>query len=129
MLPSDAPDLTTPDLTTLDLLEPLAELGSLGQAGGRHHLSQPAAGMRMSALDQRLGLVLLEREPSGTRPTPTGSQVVAAARRVLEEMGMGTFMVLVEALRADVRFHLRVATSPTVAEHLLSLRLDRHPPR
>ena len=112
MLPTDAPDLTT-----LDLLESVAELGSLGQAGARHHLSQPAVGMRMSALEQRLGLVLLEREPSGTRLTLTGSEVVAAARRVLEEMG--TFMALVEALRADVRSRLRVAASLTVAEHLL----------
>jgi DNA-binding transcriptional LysR family regulator len=36
---------------------------------------------------------------------------------VLEEMG--TFMALVEALRADVRSRLRVAASLTVAEHLL----------
>ena len=112
MLPPDAPDLTT-----LDLLESVAELGSLGQAGVRHHLSQPAVSMRMTALEQRLGLVLLERDPSGTRLTAAGAEVAGAARRLLDEAG--AFMAVARDLRADLRSRLRVAASFTVAEHLL----------
>lgn len=112
MLPPDAPDLTA-----LDLLESVAELGSLGQAANRHHLSQPAVSMRMRALEQRLGLVLLERDPSGTRLTPAGVEVAVAAQRVLDETA--ALMALVRSLRADRQSRLRVAASLTVAEHLL----------
>ena len=36
-----------PDLLSLDLLDSIAELGSLGQAASRHGMSQPAVSMRM----------------------------------------------------------------------------------
>ncbi|WNM36570.1 LysR family transcriptional regulator [Streptomyces sp. Li-HN-5-11] len=50
----------TPELKVLDLSVSVAETGSLGQATGRHGVSQPAASMRISALERRLRLVLPE---------------------------------------------------------------------
>ena len=66
---------STPDLTALDLLDSIAELGSLGQAAGRHGMSQPAVSMRMSQLERRLGIGLLQRSPAGTSLTPAGERV------------------------------------------------------
>jgi DNA-binding transcriptional LysR family regulator len=73
--------------------------------------------MRMTALEQRLGVPLLRRAPSGTRVTPEGERVVSQARRVLAEVH--ALMSEVEAVRAEGSRRLRVAASLTVAEHLL----------
>ncbi len=108
---------STPDLIALDLLDSIAELGSLGQAAARHALSQPAVSMRMSHLERRLGLTLLMRTPAGTKLTPAGERVVTLSRRVLAEAR--AMMTGIEALVAAERSHLRVAASLTVAEHLL----------
>lgn len=108
---------STPDLTALELLDSIAELGSLGQAAARHRMSQPAVSMRMSQLERRLGLTLLTRTPAGTRLTPAGERVVTLSRRVLTEAG--AMMTGIEALAAAESSHLRVAASLTVAEYLL----------
>ena len=108
---------STPDLIALDLLDSIAELGSLGQAAARHAISQPAVSMRMSQLERRLGLTLLMRTPAGTTLTPAGERVVALSRRVLAEAR--AMMTGIEALVAAESSHLRVAASLTVAEHLL----------
>lgn len=108
---------STPDLFALDLLDSIAETGSLGQAAARHRMSQPAVSMRMRQLERRLGLVLLVRNPAGTRLTPAGERVVALSRRVLAEAQ--AMMTGVETLVAAESSHLRVSASLTVAEYLL----------
>jgi len=108
---------STPDLLALELLDSIAELGSLGRAAARHKMSQPAVSMRMSQLERRLGASLLLRTPSGTRLTPAGERVVTLSRRVLAEAQ--AMMTAIEALVAAESSHLRVAASLTVAEHLL----------
>jgi DNA-binding transcriptional LysR family regulator len=106
-----------PDLIELDLLESVAELGSLGQVAARHGMSQPAVSMRMSQLERRLGIRVVQRDPSGTRLTPAGERVVAGARRVLREAR--ALLAEVDALAAEQQSRLRVAASLTIAEHLL----------
>lgn len=108
---------TTPDLVTLNLLDSVAELGSLGQVADRHQMSQPAVSMRMRQLERQLGLTLLQRGPTGTRLTPAGERMAAQARRVLAEVR--TLMAGAQALVAEQGSQLRVAASLTVAEHLL----------
>jgi DNA-binding transcriptional LysR family regulator len=106
-----------PDLLSLDLLDSIAELGSLGRAASRHGMSQPAVSMRMTQLERSLGLSLLQRSPAGTKLTPAGEQVAALGRRVLGEVQ--AMMAGVAALVAEEGSHLRVAASLTVAEYLL----------
>jgi DNA-binding transcriptional LysR family regulator len=107
----------TPDLAALDLLNSVAELGSLGQAAARHRMSQPAVSMRMRQLERALGVRLLRRSPAGTRLTPAGERVVALSRRVLGEAR--ALMAGAAALAGEENSRLRVAASLTVAEHLL----------
>ena len=45
---------STPDLIALDLLDSIAELGSLGRAASRHRMSQPAVSLRSSWLIRML---------------------------------------------------------------------------
>jgi DNA-binding transcriptional LysR family regulator len=108
---------STPDLIALDLLDSIAELGSLGQAASRHGMSQPAVSMRMTQLERRLDVSLLQRSPAGTRLTPAGARVAALSRRVLSEAQ--AMMAGVGALIAEESSQLRIAASLTVAEHLL----------
>lgn len=105
----------TPDLAELDLLVTTAETGSLGAAARRHGISQPAASLRISALERRLGLVLLERGPTGSRLTVAGQAVVEWARPVLD--AAHALVGGAAALRADQRQRLRVAASLTIADH------------
>ena len=108
---------STPDLIALDLLDSIAELGSLGQAAGRYGISQPAVSMRMNQLERALGVSLLQRSPAGTKLTPAGERVAALSRRVLGEVQ--ALMAGVAALVAEENSHLRVSASLTVAEYLL----------
>ncbi|MEV0027657.1 LysR substrate-binding domain-containing protein [Nocardia sp. NPDC050793] len=105
----------TPDLDVLDLLVSVAELGSLGAAARRHGISQPAASMRISALERRLHLRLLDRGPTGSALTEAGRAVVDHARPVLE--AARSFGAAVSALRAGSVPRLRVAASKTIADH------------
>ncbi|CAM4257597.1 LysR family transcriptional regulator [Nocardia ninae] len=112
----------TPDLDVLDLLVSVAELGSLGAAARRHSISQPAASMRISALERRLRLRLLDRSPTGSALTDSGRSVVAHARLVLE--AARSFSAGVAALHAADVPRLRVAASKTIADHRIPLWLN-----
>lgn len=112
MLPSPVPDLIA-----LELLDSIAELGSLGRAAARHGMSQPAVSQRMTQLERSFGVRLLQRSPTGTTLTPAGDRVAALARRVLTEVRALTAGVA--ALVAEQGSQLRVAASLTIAEHLL----------
>jgi DNA-binding transcriptional LysR family regulator len=107
-----------PDLVSLDLLLSVAEYGSLGQAGRLHEMSQPAVSMRMAQLERQMGLQLLERTPSGTSLTHEGVVVADWARRVVGVTA--EMMAAVSYLRLGSKTGLRVASSVTVADHLLA---------
>ncbi len=105
----------TPDLAVLDLLVSVADTGSLGATARRHGMSQPAASMRISALERRLRIQLLDRGPTGSTLTDSGRTVVAAARMVLE--AARSFNDTVAALHSTDAPRLRIAASKTIADH------------
>ncbi|MFI6313862.1 LysR family transcriptional regulator [Nocardia fusca] len=106
---------TTPDLAVLDLLVSVADTGSLGAAARRHGMTQPAASMRISALERRLRLRLLDRGPTGSTLTEPGRAVVDQARAVLA--AARTFNETVAALHSADTPRLRIAASKTIADH------------
>lgn len=105
----------TPDLAVLDLLVSVADTGSLGAAARRHGMTQPAASMRISALERRLRLRLLDRGPTGSTLTAPGRAVVDQARAVLA--AAVTFNETVAALYSADIPRLRIAASKTIADH------------
>jgi DNA-binding transcriptional LysR family regulator len=111
-LPSDAPELAD-----LDLLLSVGRLGSLGQAAREHGISQPAASTRIRLLERRLGLVLLDRSPTGSRLTQAGASVAEWAREVMAATSQ--LLAGAAALRNVENGWLRVAASMTVAEYLM----------
>ncbi|MEV6211795.1 LysR family transcriptional regulator [Kitasatospora sp. NPDC051914] len=106
-----------PDLESLRLLVLVGETGSLGSAAARLGIAQPSVSKRLSALERRLGLVLLDRTRRGSRLTAAGGAVVERAHRVLLELDR--LVTGAEALRTRRDAELRVAASMTVAEYLL----------
>lgn len=108
---------SVPGLRALELLDSVAELGSLGRAASRHGMSQSAVSQRMAQLERALGVTLLRRSRAGTVLTPAGEQVTALGRRVLADMRALTSGAA--ALSAEEGSRLRVAASLTVAEYLL----------
>lgn len=106
-----------PDLTALDLLVSVGELGSISAAAAAHGVTQPAASMRLSALERLLQVPLLERVTTGARLTPAGTATVEWAAVVLADMRV--LLSGTAALRADHRSQLRLAASLTVAEYLI----------
>jgi len=107
----------TPDLSTLELLLSVAELGSVGRAATAHGISQPSASARLSRLERRVGVALLVRTSRGSELTPAGEAVATWSRAVVDAAQLLTDGVL--TLRADRSARLRVAASLTVAEYLM----------
>lgn len=62
-----------------------AELGSLGRAAIRLHLSQPALSKRLHNLEALVGVELLERSPHGVKLTPAGRRLYEQARKLLHQ--------------------------------------------
>ncbi|MGW5001525.1 LysR family transcriptional regulator [Streptomyces hydrogenans] len=106
-----------PDLTALDLLLSVIELGSLGRAAQAHGISQPSASSRIRYLERLVGAPVLRRTSLGSVPTAAGDMITALARDVIEaaqRLDDG-----IARLRADRDAHLRVAASQTIVEYLL----------
>src|SRR5436309_10657745 len=112
-----------PDIESLRLLVLVGERGSLTGAAAELGISQPAASKRMSFLERRLGVQLLERTRLGSSLTTSGELVSGWASRVLHELGV--LVDGVEVLRRESAAQLTVAASLTVAEHLLPLWLGQ----
>lgn len=106
-----------PDPEALRLLLLIRERGSLTAAAEETGISQPSASKRMTALERRLGVRLLDRTRRGSALTPAGTLVCGWAQRVVDELR--ALQDGVAALRRDTAPHLTVAASLTVAEHLL----------
>lgn len=72
-----------PTLRQLEYLVALSDLRHFGRAAQASHVSQPSLSQQLRALEQRLGIVLVERNQSGVELTPIGRQVAERARSVL----------------------------------------------
>jgi molybdate transport repressor ModE-like protein len=112
-----------PDIRSLDLLRSVAEMGSIRQAADAHHISQPAASMRLRSLERLLDLALLDRTSGRARLTVTGLAVVQWSEAVLE--AMRDLLLGAAAVRSKGRDSLRIAASMTVAEYLVPGWLNR----
>lgn len=106
-----------PELVSLRLLLAIGATGSITEAAHREGISQPAASKRMAVLERSLAVVLLERTPAGSRLTPEGLVVAGWASRVFENVD--EMFETVHSMRANAAPDLRVASSLTIAEHLV----------
>src|SRR5262249_21482604 len=75
--------VTTPDLRQMRYFTAVAERGSFTAAARELHVAQQAVSQQVRALEQLLGVTLLERSSRQVTLTPEGVVFLADCRRVL----------------------------------------------
>jgi len=105
-----------PQLEELRTFCAAVDLGGIGRAAVRLHLSQPAASKRLKALEELAGVPLLVRSPSGVTMTAAGERLYAHARRVIADLD-DLDGLLAEIRGASETVHL--AISHTAAEFVM----------
>ena len=66
-----------PTLRQLEYLVAIADLQNFRRAADACHISQPSLSQQVRALEDRLGVVLVERRASGAELTPIGREITA----------------------------------------------------
>ena len=105
-------------LRQLEYLVTLADTGSFAQAARLAGVSQPTLSQQVKALEDRLGVRLLDRSSTGAILTPIGRSVVAKARGVLGEVR--DIEALAGSAATGLTGTLRLGTTPTLGPYLLS---------
>ncbi|MEV6735830.1 LysR substrate-binding domain-containing protein [Streptomyces sp. NPDC051104] len=118
-----------PTLAQLRAFAAVAEHLHFRDAAAAIGMSQPALSGAVSALEEVLGVTLLERTTRKVLLSPAGERLAVRAKAVLEEVG--ALMEEAEAVRAPFTGALRLGVIPTVAPYLLPAVLnlvhDRYP--
>lgn len=105
----------------------VAEEGNISRAAQKIFLTQPALSRQIKALEEEIGLCLLERSAHAVRLTPVGETLLREARDFLRQADS-----LLERVRAAGRGpRLRVGYAPSLAAGFLPLAMEsftqRHP--
>ncbi|MFF0005947.1 LysR substrate-binding domain-containing protein [Streptomyces tibetensis] len=118
-----------PSLAQLRAFAAVAEHLHFRDAAAAIGMSQPALSGAVSALEETLGVTLLERTTRKVLLSPEGERIAVRAKAVLGEVE--ALMEEAEAVRAPFTGVLRLGVIPTVAPYLLPtvLRLvhERYP--
>ncbi|MFF4469503.1 LysR substrate-binding domain-containing protein [Streptomyces sp. NPDC001599] len=118
-----------PSLAQLRAFDAVAEHLHFRDAAAAIGMSQPALSGAVSALEEALGVTLLERTTRKVLLSPAGERLAVRTKAVLAEVG--ALIEEAEAVRAPFTGALRLGVIPTVAPYLLPtvLRLvhDRYP--
>ncbi|MEE1927779.1 hydrogen peroxide-inducible genes activator [Streptomyces sp. TRM 70351] len=118
-----------PSLAQLRAFSAVAEHLHFREAAAGIGMSQPALSGAVAALEEALGVRLLERTTRRVLLTPAGERLAARARRVLD--AVGELLEEAEAARTPFTGVLRLGVIPTCAPYLLPtvLRLvhERYP--
>ena len=110
-------------LNTRDLQAFVAVIdsGSMARAAERLHLTQPGLTRRVQHLEATLGAELLDRGSKPLKPTTTGREVYAQARRVL---GAVDDLVLAASSDSEPTGELRIGMPPFLADMALEKPVD-----
>ncbi|GAA0912655.1 hydrogen peroxide-inducible genes activator [Streptomyces thermoalcalitolerans] len=118
-----------PSLSQLRAFAAVAEHLHFREAAAAMGMSQPALSGAVSALEETLGVTLVERTTRKVLLSPAGERLLIRAKAVLGEVN--ALLEEAEAVRAPFTGVLRLGVIPTVAPYLLPtvLRLvhDRYP--
>src|SRR5208337_3439000 len=104
-------------LTELKYIVAVAEERHFGHAALRCHVSQPSLSASVANLEDELGVKLFERGKRGVSLTKVGEEVVAQARKTLEESAR--IKTVAQQGRNPLKGILRLGVIHTVAPYLL----------
>jgi LysR family transcriptional regulator, hydrogen peroxide-inducible genes activator len=104
-------------LKDLRYLVAVADQRHFGRAAARCFVSQPTLSAQLKKLEESLGVQLIERAPNNVTLTPTGEEIVARARRIIE--ASDEVVQLASTHRDPLAGRLRLALLPTIGPYLL----------
>ncbi len=106
-----------PTLRQFEYLVAVADSQNFGRAAVACHVSQPTLSQQLRALEQRLGVTLIERNSSGAQLTPIGREITYRARRLIVEVK--DISSLARRSGELVIGTLRLGVTPTLGPYLL----------
>jgi LysR family transcriptional regulator, hydrogen peroxide-inducible genes activator len=98
-------------LTELKYLIAVAEEQHFGRAAERSFVSQPSLSAAIKNVEEELGVRVFERSKRGVTLTEVGADIVAQARRTLDEAAR----IKTVAKQGKNRFRLRLGIIHTIA--------------
>ena len=101
----------------LEYLLAVANCGSFSLAAEHCFVTQPSLSMQVKALEEELGVVLLDRSKKPVIPTEAGEVVLERARETLR--AYDNIRESVAELKGEIAGRLRLGVIPTVAPYLL----------
>lgn len=94
----------------------VCELGSITQAAATLNIVQPALGAQISALEDELGVQLLDRGRRGTTVTPAGEYFLVEAKKMLEQVS--TIKKTIRTFAPNEKVHLSVGLTTSLSAML-----------
>ncbi|POZ52035.1 LysR substrate-binding domain-containing protein [Methylovulum psychrotolerans] len=104
------------NLRDLHYLIAVADLRSFVQAAERCHISQPTLSTQIKKVEDSLGVQIFERTNKKVLPTELGEQIIASARRILQEVGH--INELARIAQDPLAGNLRLGAFPTLATYI-----------
>lgn len=107
-------------MTTVRQLEyfvTVAERGHFGRAAAVLNVTQPALSHQLKALEEDLGVILIERRTSGAELTPIGRELIGHARKIL--LDLNDMKQLAARSISQPLGRIRVGASPTLGPYLM----------
>lgn len=99
----------------------VADTHHFGRAAERCFVSQPTLSGQIKKLEEELGVTIFERTKRSVEVTPVGAEIIALARRLLEQAD--AIEQLARAHRDPLAGPLRVGAIPTLSPYLMPLIL------
>ena len=109
------------NLRDLRYIIAVADLGHFGRAAEACYVGQPTLSGQVRKLEEELGVTLFERTNRRVQITPVGAEVVAMARRVVDQADAISHYA--EAHRDPLAGSLRLGAIPTLSPYLMPLIL------
>ncbi len=112
-----------PSLRQLEYLLAIAAERHFRRAAERAGVSQPTLSAQLSALEERLGVQLVERSRSGVMLTPAGEGIETIARRVLRDVQ--EIKDVAAGQKGELSGVVRLGLPPTIGPYLLPRLLPK----
>lgn len=106
-----------PTLRQLEYLVAIADLRHFGRAAQASHVSQPTLSQQLRALEERLGVTLIERGLGSAELTPIGREIADRARQLL--VGANDIRALARRAGEGGAGTIRFGVTPTLGPYLM----------
>lgn len=105
------------------------DLGSFSRAARSLNVAQPALSVHVRKLEERLGVVLLERTPRGVTATEAGRRFAIKGRAILDlaDATESQFRTTLGTITGDVVVGIPGSVCPVLAPPLILAARQRHP--